>query len=90
MGDSVYVTAVTCGFTWLWLLQAGRFGQLTYVRVYQGGVKKGDTIINTRTQKKTKVSRLVRMNADEMEVCLCCSSFCCSESKEIRGCSINI
>ncbi|XP_070213058.1 elongation factor G, mitochondrial-like [Littorina saxatilis] len=48
-------------------LEAGRFGQLTYVRVYQGGVKKGDTIINTRTQKKTKVSRLVRMNADEME-----------------------
>lgn len=48
--------------------QAGRFGQLTYMRVYQGGIKKGDTIINTRMQKKTKVSRLVRMNADEMEV----------------------
>ncbi|XP_071085207.1 elongation factor G, mitochondrial-like [Haliotis cracherodii] len=48
-------------------LEAGRFGQLTYVRVYQGGIKKGDTIVNTRTQKKTKVSRLVRMNADEME-----------------------
>ncbi|XP_076435793.1 elongation factor G, mitochondrial-like [Babylonia areolata] len=48
-------------------LEAGRFGQLTYVRVYQGGIQKGDTIINTRTQKKTKVSRLVRMNANEME-----------------------
>ncbi|XP_041375754.1 elongation factor G, mitochondrial-like [Gigantopelta aegis] len=48
-------------------LEAGRFGQLTYIRVYQGGLKKGDTIFNTRTQKKTKLSRLVRMNADEME-----------------------
>jgi len=48
-------------------LEAGRFGQLTYVRAYQGGMKRGDTIINTRTQKKVKVSRLVRMNSDEME-----------------------
>lgn len=48
-------------------LEAGRFGQLTYVRCYQGGIKKGDTIFNTRTSKKTKIARLVRMNADEME-----------------------
>ena len=52
------------------IFQAGRFGQLTYMRCYQGGMKKGDTIFNTRTSKKTKVSRLIRMNADEMEVCL--------------------
>jgi hypothetical protein len=32
-------------------------------------MKKGDTIYNTRTNKKMKVVRVVRMNADEMEVC---------------------
>ncbi|XP_060566614.1 elongation factor G, mitochondrial-like [Ruditapes philippinarum] len=48
-------------------LEAGRFGQLTYMRVYQGGMQRGDVIFNTRTGKKTKVSRLVRMHADEMQ-----------------------
>jgi elongation factor G len=48
-------------------LEDGRYGQLTYVRTYQGVVKKGNTIINTRTGKKVKVGRLVRMHADQME-----------------------
>lgn len=48
-------------------LEDGRYGQLTYVRVYQGMMKKGDTIVNSRSGKKHKIGRLVRMHADEME-----------------------
>ncbi|MHB8811428.1 MAG: GTP-binding protein, partial [Desulfobulbaceae bacterium] len=48
-------------------LEDGRYGQLTYVRTYQGEIKKGDAVINSRTGKKVKVGRLVRMHADQME-----------------------
>jgi len=48
-------------------LEDGRYGQLTYVRVYQGALKKDDFIFNQRTGKKHRVGRLVRMHSDEME-----------------------
>jgi elongation factor G len=48
-------------------LEDGRFGQLTYLRVYQGKLVKGTEIVNVRSRKKQKVGRLVRMHADDME-----------------------
>ena len=48
-------------------LEDGQYGQLTYIRVYQGTVEKGSTIVNVRNGKKVKVGRVVRMHADQME-----------------------
>jgi len=48
-------------------LEDGPYGQLTYIRVYQGSITKGDTIVNARTEKKVKVGRVIRMHADQME-----------------------
>ena len=48
-------------------LDDGQYGQLTYVRIYQGKISKGDELYNTRAKKKFKVGRIVRMHAATME-----------------------
>ena len=48
-------------------LEDGQYGQLTYVRIYQGCLKKGEELMNTRARKRFKVGRLVRMHADDMQ-----------------------
>jgi elongation factor G len=48
-------------------LEDGRYGQLTYIRIYQGTLRRDDQITNTRSGKRHKVGRLVRMHSDDME-----------------------
>jgi len=48
-------------------LEVSPYGQLTYLRIYQGSIEKGDIIMNTRNKNKIKVGRLAKMHADEME-----------------------
>ena len=48
-------------------LDDGQYGQLTYTRIYQGKIKKGEELTNTRSKKRFKVGRLVRMNSAQME-----------------------
>lgn len=42
-----------------------RFGALTFVRVYSGALKKGDTVLNTFTGKTERIGRLVEMHAND-------------------------
>jgi elongation factor G len=48
-------------------LEDGKYGQLTYLRVYQGMIRKGDELVNTRSGNSVKVGRLIKMHADSME-----------------------
>lgn len=48
-------------------LEDGQYGQLTYIRVYQGCINKGDTLVNSRDGRKIKAGRLIRMHSSQME-----------------------
>jgi elongation factor G len=42
-----------------------RFGALTFTRIYQGTIKRGDTLVNTATGKTERIGRMVEMHADD-------------------------
>ena len=44
-----------------------QYGQLTYTRIYRGAFKKGDTVVNSRTGKRVRIGRMVRMNSNDRE-----------------------
>ena len=44
-----------------------QFGQVTYMRIYQGTLKKGTFYYNVRKKKKERISRILRVHADEKE-----------------------
>jgi len=43
------------------------FGQLSYVRIYQGQIVKGQQYRNARTNKMQRIGRIVRMHANDRE-----------------------
>ncbi|MCS6966835.1 MAG: elongation factor G [Candidatus Kapabacteria bacterium] len=47
-------------------LEEGKYGQLSYIRIYQGTLRKGDTVVNVSTGKRMRVSRIGRIHADQM------------------------
>jgi elongation factor G len=48
-------------------LEENNYGQLTYIRVYQGKLRRGANLFNSRTDKKVRIPRIVRMHSNEME-----------------------
>ena len=48
-------------------LEDGQYGQLTYIRIYQGSLRKGTELFNSRSKKRFKVGRLIRMHANSTE-----------------------
>ena len=48
-------------------LEDTNYGQLTYIRIYQGMIKKGDELYNVRSRRRFKIGRLIRMHANHME-----------------------
>jgi elongation factor G len=63
-------------------LEDGQYGQLTYIRIYQGTVRKGEELYNSRSRQRFRIGRLVRMHADKMEEI---SEACCGDIVALFG-----
>lgn len=64
-----------------------RFGALTFIRVYSGTMKKGDTILNSATGKTERIGRMVEMHADdrtEIDVAQAGDIFACIGMKNVQ------
>jgi elongation factor G len=44
-----------------------QFGQVTFTRIYQGTLRKGEFYYNSRMRRKQRVSRILRVHADDKE-----------------------
>ncbi len=42
-------------------------GQLFYTRIYSGRLKRGDTVLNSRTMQRQRVAKILRMHANHRE-----------------------
>jgi elongation factor G len=63
-------------------LEDGQYGQLTYIRIYQGTIGKGQELYNSRSRQKFRIGRLVRMHADKMEEI---TEACCGDIVALFG-----
>jgi len=73
-----------------------RFGALTFIRIYSGVMKKGDTILNSATGKTERIGRMVEMHANdrsEIDVAQAGDIIACIGMKNVQTghtlCSVN-